>query len=275
MAPAMATARLRKELVKLQTEPPPGIIAEPDESNILKWYYAIRGPSDTGFDGGTYVGKLLFPSEYPWRPPSIYMLTPSGRFQVNTKLCMSMSDFHPESWNPLWSVSSIIQGIQSFMASDELTTGGLRSPQSEHKRLAALSMEYNEKMFSKLFGGNIEEAFEIADRARVEAVKKGSTQSQSKTLTNRSRRGRTRTSNSSTTKEEEQSKTETTAENGTDEHQQQQEQQKELTPEEIEKRRKRNQKKRAKQKAKKASKQAAKIEEACRQQTETTETIAA
>ena len=194
---------------------------------------------------------------------------------MNTKLCMSMSDFHPESWNPLWSVSSIIQGIQSFMASDELTTGGLRSPQSEHKRLAALSMEYNEKMFSKLFGGNIEEAFEIADRARVEAVKKGSTQSQSKTLTNRSRRGRTRTSNSSTTKEEEQSKTETTAENGTEEQQQQQEQQKELTPEEIEKRRKRNQKKRAKQKAKKASKQAAKNEEACRQQTETTETIAA
>jgi hypothetical protein len=26
----------------------------------------------------------------------INMMTPSGRFQVNTKICMSMSDFHPE-----------------------------------------------------------------------------------------------------------------------------------------------------------------------------------
>jgi len=123
MAPAMATARLRKELLKLRKDPPPDVIAEPDESNILKWYYGIRGPSGTAFEGGTYLGKLVFPSEYPMKGPSIYMLTPSGRFQINMKLCMSMSDFHPESWNPLWSVSSIIQGIQSFMASDELTTG--------------------------------------------------------------------------------------------------------------------------------------------------------
>jgi len=43
MAPAMATKRLRKELVKFQKEPPPGVIAEPDEANILKWYYVIRG----------------------------------------------------------------------------------------------------------------------------------------------------------------------------------------------------------------------------------------
>lgn len=125
MAPAMATARLRKELLKLRKDPPPDVIAEPDESNILKWYYGIRGPSGTAFEGGTYLGKLVFPSEYPMKGPSIYMLTPSGRFQINMKLCMSMSDFHPESWNPLWSVSSIIQGIQSFMASDELTTGKL------------------------------------------------------------------------------------------------------------------------------------------------------
>jgi ubiquitin-protein ligase len=25
-----------------------------------------------------------------------------------------MSDFHPESWNPLWGVSLILLGLQSF-----------------------------------------------------------------------------------------------------------------------------------------------------------------
>lgn len=167
----MATARLRKELVKLQKDPPPGVIAEPDESNILKWHYAIKGPSDTGFEGGIYVGKLVFPNEYPMKPPGIMMLTPSGRFKCNMRLCLSMSDYHPESWNPMWSVATIIQGVQSFMASDELTTGGIQSPVTEHKRLAAESMDYNKKMFPNLFGGDIEAAFNGVDATSSEVLK--------------------------------------------------------------------------------------------------------
>jgi ubiquitin-conjugating enzyme E2 J2 len=171
MAPAMATARLRKELVSLQKDPPPGVIAEPDESNILKWHYAIKGPTDTGFEGGVYVGKLIFPNEYPMKPPGIMMLTPSGRFKCNTRLCLSMSDYHPESWNPMWSVATIIQGVQSFMASDELTTGGIKSPVTEHKRLAAESSEYNKKMFPNLFGGDINAAFNGVDATSSEILK--------------------------------------------------------------------------------------------------------
>lgn len=45
-----------------------------------------------------HVGKLIFPKEYPYKPPSIMMLTPNGRFKLNSRLCLSMSDFHPESW---------------------------------------------------------------------------------------------------------------------------------------------------------------------------------
>lgn len=71
MAPAMATGRLRKELVNIKTAPPPGIMAEPDEANILKWFYAVRGPSDTPYEEGIYIGKLIFPPQYPMKPPSI------------------------------------------------------------------------------------------------------------------------------------------------------------------------------------------------------------
>lgn len=43
------------------------------------------------------------------------MITPSGRFQINTRLCLSISDFHPDTWNPSWTVSTIIMGLISFM----------------------------------------------------------------------------------------------------------------------------------------------------------------
>ena len=171
MAPKMAMKRLKRELSNLQSRPAPDVIATPDEANILEWSFVIRGPSETPYEGGVYLGRIVFPPEYPMRPPSIYMLTPSGRFQTSTKICMSMTDFHPESWNPMWSITTIIQGLQSFMANDELTTGGLSASESDRKKLAKLSMAFNQKMYPNIFEGDIQAALEAANRACCEVEK--------------------------------------------------------------------------------------------------------
>ena len=63
----------------------------------------------------------------------------------------------------MWSVATIIQGVQSFMASDELTTGGMRAPETERRKLASSSISYNERMFPQLFNGDIVGAMKIAD----------------------------------------------------------------------------------------------------------------
>jgi ubiquitin-conjugating enzyme E2 J2 len=65
--------------------------------------------------------------EYPFKPPAIMMLTPNGRFVTNTRICMSMSDYHPETWNPLWSVASILTGLLSFMLEDTVTAGYMQT----------------------------------------------------------------------------------------------------------------------------------------------------
>ena len=79
-------SRLRKELQALLKEPLPNITAYPLDDDILEWHYMIRGPSGSPFHGGCYHGKLKFPTEYPFKPPAIYMLTPNGRFKPNQKL---------------------------------------------------------------------------------------------------------------------------------------------------------------------------------------------
>lgn len=33
-----------------------------------------------------YHGKILLPTEYPFRPPDVLFLTPNGRYEVNTKV---------------------------------------------------------------------------------------------------------------------------------------------------------------------------------------------
>jgi ubiquitin-conjugating enzyme E2 J2 len=153
MASKAASKRLGKEYVNMQKDSPPYVWACPEETNILTWHYIIRGPPDSPYAGGEYHGVLLFPSEYPFKPPGIKMFTPSGRFQLDKRICFSMSDFHPGSWNPAWSVSTILTGLLSFMLSDEMTTGSVTSKDSDKRIFAAQSHAWNlrQKKFKDVF----------------------------------------------------------------------------------------------------------------------------
>ena len=143
MATRAATKRLQREYQNIQSSPPPYIVAHPSESNILEWHYILTGPPNTPYEGGQYWGSLMFPADYPFAPPSIRMHTPSGRFQPSTRLCLSISDFHPKSFNPAWSVSTILIGLMSFMNSTEITTGSMSGTDAERKWYAARSRWWN------------------------------------------------------------------------------------------------------------------------------------
>jgi len=153
MANAMCRKRLQQELVALGRNPVEYIESVPLERNILEWHYAIEGPPDSPYAGGTYHGVLRFPSDYPFKPPAILMFTKNGRFKTHTRLCLSMSDFHPETWNPIWSVSSILSGLLSFMLDSTSTVGSIETSAAQKRLFAARSMEENikNKEFCSLF----------------------------------------------------------------------------------------------------------------------------
>lgn len=127
----------------------PYIEAVPSEANILEWHYVLTGPPDTPYAGGEYHGTLVFPADYPFKPPAIRMITPSGRFLTNQRLCLSISDYHPKSWNPAWSVSTILTGLLSFMVSDEHTAGSTTSTTADKRIYAQRSHEWNTKRNDK------------------------------------------------------------------------------------------------------------------------------
>ena len=120
---------------------------------FFKRHFIIRGPEKTPFENGIYHGQLKFPTEYPFKPPSIFMVTPTGRFKCNTRLCLSMTDYHPNTWNPTWSVSTILTGLLSFMLEKNPTMGSIETPDYKKKQLAKQSWSFNlnDKTFCKLF----------------------------------------------------------------------------------------------------------------------------
>ncbi|GFR43047.1 hypothetical protein Agub_g4053 [Astrephomene gubernaculifera] len=151
--------RLQKEYKSLLKDPVPHITAHPSPTNLLEWHFVLEGTKGTEYEGGVYHGKLVFPSEYPFKPPSISLYTPNGRFATNTKLCLSMTDFHPESWNPMWSVGTILTGLLSFMYDTQTTTGSITTSRQDKERLARESLAFNVKnpIFRKLFPSWVEE----------------------------------------------------------------------------------------------------------------------
>ncbi|KZT11482.1 UBC-like protein [Laetiporus sulphureus 93-53] len=140
-----AVKRIMQEARELANDPCTDYSAVPLEDDIFEWHCTLRGPSGTEFEGGLYHFRILLPAEYPFRPPSVMMLTPNGRFELNTKICISFTSYHEELWQPAWGVRTAIIGLQGFFplkGTAAVGVGALEYPTAERKRLAALSRDW-------------------------------------------------------------------------------------------------------------------------------------
>ena len=73
----------------------------------------------------------------------IMFLTPSGRFETNTKICLSFSAYHPELWQPAWGIRLILEALISFLPTPaDGAIGALDWSAKERQRLAKKSVEW-------------------------------------------------------------------------------------------------------------------------------------
>lgn len=167
-----AVLRLQQDYKNLNKDPVPYIYAEPLPWNILEWHYVITGPENTLYSGGYFHGTLVFTQQYPFKPPSIYIRTPNGRFQTNRRLCLSISDYHPDEWNPAWSVSSILTGLLSFMLENTRALGTIETTNAEKLKFARDSLAFNLKdnNFTTLFPDLCDEIKRILEKRQEVAA---------------------------------------------------------------------------------------------------------
>lgn len=139
------TSSTVKEAAEITTNPTPDFHAAPLEENLFEWHFTIRGPpSPSPFANGIYHGRIILPPAYPLRPPSFRFLTPSGRFEPNREICLSISGHHEETWQPAWGIRTALVAIRSFMDTDAGgQVGGMSAPDNVRKQLAEKSREYS------------------------------------------------------------------------------------------------------------------------------------
>jgi ubiquitin-conjugating enzyme E2 J1 len=135
--------RINRELQEIHSNPSPHWSIQSIEDNLLEWHFTIQGPPDTEFENGLYHGRLLLPFNYPFAPPSIMLLNPNGRFEANKKICLSMSNFHPELWQPAWGVRTMMEALRSFFPTPaDGAIGGLDWPADLRRSLANESRDW-------------------------------------------------------------------------------------------------------------------------------------
>ena len=135
--------RINREIQEIQSNPSLHWTIQSIDDNILEWHFTIRGPPGTEFANGLYHGRLLLPFNYPFAPPSIMLLNPNGRFETNRKICLSISNFHPELWQPAWGIRTIMEGLRSmFPTPSDGAIGGLDWPTDVRKKLAVESQDW-------------------------------------------------------------------------------------------------------------------------------------
>eukprot|EP00189_Rhodosorus_marinus_P010731 CAMPEP_0184740676 /NCGR_PEP_ID=MMETSP0315-20130426/3680_1 /TAXON_ID=101924 /ORGANISM="Rhodosorus marinus, Strain UTEX LB 2760" /LENGTH=304 /DNA_ID=CAMNT_0027210485 /DNA_START=160 /DNA_END=1074 /DNA_ORIENTATION=- len=140
-----ALKRIMQEVMEMEAEmekPNCMFAAKPLETDVFEWHFSIKGPELTSFEGGVYHGRILLPAEYPFKPPEIIMLTPNGRFECGARICLSVTSFHNETWQPSWGIRTILTALIAFMPTNSTGLGALQYPDDHRRQLAKASARW-------------------------------------------------------------------------------------------------------------------------------------
>tara|TARA_A100000164_G_scaffold305707_1_gene281965 strand:- start:647 stop:1249 length:603 start_codon:yes stop_codon:yes gene_type:complete len=147
----LRTKRLNGDIKILKKDPMKYIRAVPNENNMLIWYFIIKGPEFSEYSGGYYLGKIVHNEQYPLKPPDYYMLTPSGRFKINSKICLTNSSYHSDEWSAMWNIKTLLLGFLSIMLDKDIRgISHINDGLCLKKMYARESKRYNEKYHSEI-----------------------------------------------------------------------------------------------------------------------------
>ena len=115
-----------------------GIYYIHDDSDIMKGYALIIGPSDTPYFGGNYFFEFNYPSDYPHSPPKVTYCTNGSNIRFNPnlytcgKVCVSLlNTWRGDQWTSCQSISTVLLTLCSLLSKDPL----LNEPGVDKKHL--------------------------------------------------------------------------------------------------------------------------------------------
>ena len=147
----MALKRIRMELEELKqyikTENPPFTMGprdgDADAGNEFCWTGVLMGPERRPYEGGVFFVRILFPVDYPFKPPV---------FRFETKILHPfvlaegrvVLEMLQHSWNPAYTVKDVLHVRHSFASFAPVFSrfGGQSTPVSVNFGEFAISHQF-------------------------------------------------------------------------------------------------------------------------------------
>jgi len=106
--------RLRRELKALTENPNSNCSAQICGDNLFKWNAQIYGPEGTPYVGGIFHLEILFPTEYPFKPPKIHFVTKVYHPNISSvgNICL---DILKDKWSPALTINKLLLSICSLL----------------------------------------------------------------------------------------------------------------------------------------------------------------
>ncbi|XP_069135965.1 ubiquitin-conjugating enzyme E2 L3-like [Argopecten irradians] len=140
-----ATRRLQKELVDIRKEEFPMFRnITVDETNVLFWSGLIV-VNEAPYNKGAFKIEIVFPAEYPFKPPKITFKTKIYHPNVDEKGQVCLPIISADNWKPATKTLQVIQALVTL----------IREPEPEHPLRADIAEEYSKDR--KKFMKNAEE----------------------------------------------------------------------------------------------------------------------
>lgn len=111
----MSSRRIAKELKDLESEDLGTCSAGPSSpDNLYAWTGTIIGPSDSPYAGGVFHLAILFPVDYPFKPPKVTFTTKVFHPNINAQggICL---DILKDQWSPALSIGKVLLSISSLL----------------------------------------------------------------------------------------------------------------------------------------------------------------
>jgi len=136
-----ATRRLQRELQDIRKANPPSfrdIVV--DDSNILHWT-GLLVPDCAPYSKGAFRIEIIFPVEYPFKPPKVTFKTKIYHPNVDEKGQVCLPIVTAENWKPATKTDQVINALLSL----------INEPEPAHPLREDLAKEYfkDRKKFMK------------------------------------------------------------------------------------------------------------------------------
>jgi ubiquitin-protein ligase len=122
-------SRLLKDVKQIYKNPltENGIYYIHDDTDMLKGYALIIGPSETPYFGGNYFFELNYPSDYPHSPPKIKYCTNGNNVRFNPnlyvcgKVCVSLlNTWRGDQWTSCQTISTVLLTLCTLLCDNPL-----------------------------------------------------------------------------------------------------------------------------------------------------------